>query len=139
MSFFGTPAAATQEPPPDTSVSAPSRLTIPPQQLCVSCHVQHGDAYARGRGLQQHAPAAAGECTGCHNPHQALRRYMLLGADNRELCAGCHEPTSLSTVHATDPTQDCIECHNAHAGVTGKLLRSDAPELSLLYDGREDE
>jgi predicted CXXCH cytochrome family protein len=138
-SFLGSRTAADQGRPSATSTSAPSRLITSPQQLCITCHARHGGAYARSQGLKQHLPVAAGLCTGCHNPHQSLRRYMLLNADNRELCSRCHAPISLSALHAQDPAQDCIDCHNAHVGLTSSLLKSDAPELTLLYDGRSDE
>jgi predicted CXXCH cytochrome family protein len=58
---------------------------------------------------------------------------MLLKADNAELCGGCHNPATLTAVHQTNPGQDCVECHNAHVGVTSKLLNSDGAELALLY------
>jgi predicted CXXCH cytochrome family protein len=138
-SFLGSRTAADQQPPSAASTSAPSRLIMPPQQLCITCHAQHGVAYARSQGLKQHLPVSAGLCTGCHNPHQSLRQYMLLGADNRELCTRCHGANRLSESHTADPAKDCIDCHNAHVGLTSSLLRSDAAELKLLYDGRADE
>jgi predicted CXXCH cytochrome family protein len=60
---------------------------------------------------------------------------MLLRTDNRELCGDCHNPATLTQIHAVNAEQDCIGCHNAHVGVTSKLLRSDAQELTLLYGG----
>lgn len=138
-SFRGNRDATSQEPSSANPVSASSRLTLPTPQLCISCHTQHGVAFARDSGLQQHLPAAAGACTACHSPHQSLRRYMLLRTDNRELCGSCHNPMTLTQVHAVNPEQDCIGCHNAHVGVTSKLLRSDAQELTLLYGGGLDE
>ena len=134
-SFLGHRDAQSQGPSSANSVSATSRLTLPLSQLCVTCHTQHGVAFARDSDLQQHLPAATGACTACHSPHQSLRRYMLLWTDNRELCGGCHNPMTLTQVHAVNPEQDCIGCHNAHVGVTSKLLRSDAQELTLLYGG----
>ncbi len=138
-SFLGNRDTTNEAPPAGTTESASSRLTMPPQQLCITCHTQHGATFARDRGLQQHLPVAAGLCTGCHDPHQSLRQYMLLGADNLELCSGCHNPVTLSPVHTEKPKQDCIDCHNAHVGVTSKLLGSDARELTLLYGGGNDE
>ena len=134
-SFLGNRDATGQGPASASPVSASSRLVMPPSELCVSCHAQHGVEFARDSDLKQHLPAAAGACTACHSPHQSLRRYMLLRTDNRELCGGCHNPATLTQIHAVDPEQDCIDCHNAHVGVTSKLLRSDAQELTLLYGG----
>ena len=138
-SFLGSRGTVTAAPSPVASVSAASRLLMPPEKLCVSCHSQHGTAFARKRGLQQHAPSASGACTGCHSPHQSLRRYMLLRADNHELCGGCHDPATLTSVHTDNPAQDCISCHNAHVGSKSSLLRSDAQELRLLYGPGIDE
>ena len=135
QSFLGSRQSTSQAPPPTSSVSASSRLTMPTQQLCISCHTQHAATFAGEHDLQQHFPSAIGACTNCHNPHQSLRRYMLLKADNLELCGGCHNPVTLSPVHAEDPERDCIDCHNAHVGVTSQMLKSDARELALLYGG----
>lgn len=132
-SFLGERSAASSSAASATTTLAPSRLTMPRQQLCFTCHTQFSSSRAATHGLAQHQPVAEGECTGCHNPHQSLRQYMLLKADNRELCAGCHEPTALSAAHIATPERDCIDCHNAHVGMTPKLLRSDARELRLLY------
>jgi predicted CXXCH cytochrome family protein len=138
-SFLGNRNAINDVTAPVASASSPSRLLMPPERLCVSCHTQHGTIFARDRDLQQHPLAAAGECTRCHNPHQSLRRYMLLRTDNRELCGSCHDPGTLSSVHSDDPERDCISCHNAHVGTKSNLLRSDAQELTILYGRRIDE
>jgi predicted CXXCH cytochrome family protein len=134
-SFLGTREPAIETAGPMRSVTGPSRLLMQPHELCATCHTQHGARYVRNRGLQQHRPAEVGTCTDCHHPHQSLRQYMLLKTDNRELCGGCHELMDLSPVHTEVPEQDCIACHNAHVGVTSKLLSSDAEDLALLYGG----
>jgi predicted CXXCH cytochrome family protein len=138
-SFLGNRDTISNAPSPVSSVSAPSRLLMPPKKLCVSCHTQHGSAFARDHDLEQHRPSATGKCTGCHSPHQSLRRYMLLRADNRELCGSCHDLATLTPVHSEDSKQDCISCHNAHVGSKSNLLRSDAQELKLLYGRGIDE
>jgi len=138
-SFLRSQDTVAQAPAPLVQVSAPSRLLLPPQQICATCHKQHGAEFVQGLGLKHHLPAANGQCTGCHSPHQSLRRYMLRKSDNHELCSSCHKPASLSPIHMDHPERDCIDCHNAHVGVTSNLLRSDANELGLLYDGGNDE
>ena len=137
-SFLGNTGQSNPAAYTPSSVSASSRLTLPKQKLCINCHTQHGAAYIGERELKQHLPAAAGLCTGCHNPHQSLRRYMLLKADNVELCGSCHNLATLTPVHSANPQQDCVECHNAHVGVTSKLLNSDGAELPLLYGDRNE-
>jgi predicted CXXCH cytochrome family protein len=133
-SFLGN-RDATNQPPQAVTVSASSRLSLSKEKLCVTCHTQHGAAFVQNLDLEHHQPAADGACTGCHNPHQSLRRYMLHKADNVELCGDCHNPESLTPVHTASPGQDCVACHNAHVGITSKLLKSDAGELTLLYGG----
>ena len=135
---FSVGGAINQAPSSASTVSASSRLTMPKQKLCITCHTQHSTAFAQDSGLLQHPPSATGLCTNCHSPHQSLRRYMLLKADNKELCSGCHTPMTLSAVHAENPQQDCVECHNAHVGVSKPLLRSDAEEIALLYGSGDD-
>jgi predicted CXXCH cytochrome family protein len=137
-SFSGNAAAASGSSSSINTVSASSRLTMPKQQLCTSCHSQHGSDFARAKGLRQHPPSADGLCTGCHSPHQSLRRYMLLKADNVELCSDCHSSDTLTATHTVNPQQDCVECHNPHAGRSDHLLRSEAEEISLLYGDIDD-
>ncbi len=138
-SFLGNRGTVGGAPSPLSSVSAASRLLMPAKELCITCHTQHGRAFARDHDLEQHRPVATGNCTGCHNPHQSLRRYMLLRADNRELCSSCHDPTILTPVHSEESEQDCLSCHNAHVSTKSNLLRSDARELKLLYGRGIDE
>jgi len=134
-SFGENRDSTSQAPAARKSVSVSSRLMLPTRELCVSCHTQHRAEFARSAGLQQHLPDAAGFCTSCHNPHQSLRQYLLLKADNSELCGGCHAPATMSAVHTEDPQQDCMDCHNAHVGVTKKLLRADGQEPAIYYGG----
>ena len=138
-SFLGNQDTTTLAPGPVAQVSASSRLLLPRQRLCATCHTHHGTEFVQGLGLQHHLPAATGECTACHSPHQSLRQYMLRKSDNHELCSSCHQPATLSPVHMDSPERDCIDCHNAHVGVSRSLLRSDTSELGLLYGGGSDE
>lgn len=112
-----------------------SRLAVPKDQLCISCHSSHSASFADQHSLTIHAPSAAGECTACHHPHQARRRFMLLGTDNRELCGRCHNPNrpEMSQIHTSSQTADCLECHNAHMGTSALLLKENDKELALLY------
>ncbi len=56
-SFLGSRNTTQQPPSQAGAMSASSRLILPPAQLCVTCHTQHGAAYARDSGLHQHPPA----------------------------------------------------------------------------------
>ena len=132
--FQGDAAAIGGDPITSGSAVFASRLAIPKEQLCIGCHSSHSAAFASEHSLFIHEPSGNGACTTCHHPHQARRRFMLLNSDNRELCAGCHEPAGM---HATDPQADCLDCHNAHMGTTTSLLRDEDDELALLYHSDE--
>jgi predicted CXXCH cytochrome family protein len=122
-----------------SSVSVPGagvRLQEPKEQLCLGCHPEKGPEAARAQGARLHKPAAAGWCTACHDAHRALRRYQLRGANNRELCSGCHKKSSLSTVTGhTNGGGDCLNCHNAHMGRTKRMLRVNFDESVESYGG----
>ena len=132
--FQGDAVAIGGDPLTGGSAVFASRLAIPKEQLCVGCHSSHSATFASEHSLFIHEPSGTGACTTCHHPHQARRRFMLLQSDNRELCTGCHEPDG---IHAANPQEDCLECHNAHMGTTASLLKDEDDELALLYHSDE--
>jgi predicted CXXCH cytochrome family protein len=138
-SFSAEPAA--QDPTISSTAAFGSRLALPKEKLCVSCHISHSAESAASRSLQVHQPLRDGNCTACHNPHQMKRQYMLLGADNRELCARCHAPAVDARVaeHSSVSNVDCMQCHNAHIGTTAALLKKNDDELALLYAHEHDD
>ncbi len=77
-------------------------------------------------GLWQlvHSPAANGECTACHNPHQAAEAGLLL-KERRKLCLECHEEKDLAgdPAHAQASGRSCLECHDPHLGQDKFLLK----------------
>ncbi len=113
-----------------------SRLAVPKEQLCISCHSSHGSKYANEHGLRQHVPSQQGNCTACHHPHQARRRFMLLGESNDQLCLGCHKAGSaeIGLDHVSSQSESCSNCHNPHVGSKKALLKADDDELHLLYE-----
>lgn len=113
-----------------------SRLVIPGNKLCTTCHEQHGRRSVRKRGLVHHRPASTGRCLACHNPHQTQRRYMLRGANDAEMCGQCHDLPLVDPSHADAQDRECTSCHNAHVSEQPGLLESDRSELLLLY-GRQ--
>lgn len=133
--FRDDPLQATRDPLTSSSVAFASRLAMPKQELCVSCHSSHSAASASERSLQVHAPVSEGDCTACHHPHQTQRRFMLLGSNNRVLCGRCHAPMEdrMMVAHANDSDSDCIDCHNAHVGKTRTLLKDNDDEITLIY------
>ena len=119
------------------SADVPEQFVTPRNQLCIRCHTTHSRAAAQGAGLRLHAPAANGECTVCHHPHQAARQYMLRGRQTADLCGQCHDGALLarSAPHRKAQEADCMSCHNAHKGVAAALLRSDYDESVEAYGG----
>lgn len=113
------------------------RLAYPPEKLCVICHVNKSDTFARSLNLTAHEPAATGMCVKCHDPHKAARPYMLLGKNSVELCTvACHGNDGFQErgTHKKTQGKDCLECHNPHVGKTAQLLRSDFDEWKQ-FDG----
>lgn len=87
---------------------------------CVRCH-EHvlGTAFV-------HGPAAARECTACHDPHES-RYPMLLVNASPALCTQCHAAElKMEPIIAghEDAARDCLECHGAHGGDDRYFLRS---------------
>ena len=91
--------------------------TVP--DLCFGCH-KMGQKEKR----YVHAPALAGFCKLCHEPH--LSRYpFLLIAPPRQMCFYCHNPEDIARNKAhTDDQAPCTQCHNPHAD-RRYFLRSD--------------
>ena len=118
----------------DTAVSRSSsigpRLALPREELCLGCHSEKSPAEAKKNDHWQHAPVAKGRCTACHSPHKSKRQYMLLKANNVELCTQCHSVNDLqiTVAHKQDPAADCIACHNPHTGKSPSLLKAEYDE-----------
>ncbi len=114
---------------------APSRLRMPVEELCVSCHKSHSNDSVESKGLWLHAPAAAGRCIDCHHPHQSRQRYMLRAAGASDLCRECHTSGDLSgsETHRDAAAMDCLGCHNAHIGTNSMLLIEEYDERKALY------
>jgi len=105
-------------------------------ETCSACHSQEkivsgGDPALSG--LHAHAPAAAGLCTKCHEPHVSDAPDGL--ADTPEaVCSACHRnvgTTARSTAHQHPPAAkgECLSCHAPHASVQRALLRKDQSDL----------
>ncbi|MCK4951481.1 MAG: hypothetical protein KAS48_06660 [Gammaproteobacteria bacterium] len=115
------------------------RLAYPLEKLCITCHSEKSDSFAKSLHLSVHEPVATGKCTECHDPHKAARQYMLRGKDSIDLCTkACHSIDELlkTAVHRKNKEEDCLDCHNAHVGKTAQLLRSEFDEWSQ-FDGRD--
>jgi len=112
------------------AVDMDPRLAFDQEELCVTCHSEKNPELTRANGLRQHGPGTTGWCTSCHSPHKSKRQYMLLKANNVELCTQCHSinDLQLTAQHKQDPAADCIACHNPHVGKSPFLLKAEYDE-----------
>ncbi len=86
---------------------------------CYACHTDFGAA-EEGKEKFLHAPVAAGECTGCHDPHFASRPKL---QKLEKGCLECHDPPPDSgTVHYPVKNRECLACHGPHVGPAPKQL-----------------
>lgn len=127
---FRTSKAQVSDTAVSREVNIGPRMAFPQEELCVTCHSEKKPEVAKANGLLQHAPVTKGRCTSCHSPHKSKRQYMLLKADNVELCTQCHSNNDLQMTveHKQDPAADCIACHNPHVGKSQFLLKAEYDE-----------
>jgi len=89
------------------------------KEACYGCHNDFSKAEG-GKKVFVHAPVAAGECTGCHDPHFATRPKL---QKLEKGCLECHDPfQTTGTVHAPVAAGECVACHSPHAGAAPKQL-----------------
>ncbi len=86
---------------------------------CYACHTDFGAA-EEGKTKFLHAPVAAGECTGCHDPHFSARPKL---QKLEKGCLECHDPVPADgVVHRPVADADCKACHGPHVGAAPKQL-----------------
>jgi len=100
---------------------APKLLPVPQKELCGRCHQ---DTIARqDRSLTKHPPVSDGECTSCHLPHASDATFLFASADDKDLCATCHDYTGHSAHPIGETAVDqrnpnlrvaCESCHRSH-------------------------
>ncbi len=89
------------------------------KEACYACHTDFG-APEEGKQKFLHAPVAAGECTGCHDPHFASRPKL---QKLEKGCLECHDaPPETGTIHYPVKNRECTACHGAHVGPAPKQL-----------------
>lgn len=108
---------------PTFAKPAPGELpAVDEPAVCLECH---GEMKATFEASHVHTAFAAGECSGCHNPH-ASRHAGLLATDGRSLCRRCHDdmpPAGLVVPHPPVANGDCVHCHDPHASAHVGQLR----------------
>lgn len=116
---FGSRASQTQK------NIIPGRFVLPPEEICVVCHVSKGNAAAQAAGLRLHGPAW--NCVLCHHPHHSREPYFLK-VEAGQLCQQCHRPGYIHDAGLHEGLEDCLECHNPHMGRDANMLRDDFQE-----------
>jgi predicted CXXCH cytochrome family protein len=111
-----TPAGSVHQPYADKlcrdchDFESASGLVLPPEKLCLSCHVDFVT------GVHVHGPVAVGDCMACHLPHDS-RFASLLKNERSRVCSTCHREERLAAsmhneVMARQMT--CVDCHDPH-------------------------
>ncbi|PLY01272.1 MAG: cytochrome C [Desulfuromonas sp.] len=96
--------------------------------LCLDCH---SDFTAKMQAKYIHTPLAAGDCTGCHNPH-ASDHGMLLEGDADSICLTCHDnpiPQGAVSQHKVVAEGRCVACHDPHSSANPANLIKRGDEL----------
>ena len=94
-------------------------------ELCKTCHPEKADL------KYMHGPAAVGDCTACHVPHDSDNKALLVKKGN-DLCFTCHgaieDETKKKVVHEA-LQEGCTSCHNPHGSSSKKLLSAEGDKL----------
>lgn len=106
----------------------PPGLKVDQKEACLQCHDLEDALQAKVR----HPPAAAGECTACHNPHVS-RFDSLLRDRPAAVCTTCHpgvrDELARPTTHPPAAEGRCTACHSPHGGDVPGLLKAKGAEL----------
>ena len=103
-------------------------LTAKGAALCSQCH----DPFGKKKVV--HPPCRDGGCTDCHKPHGAANRFLLdVGADQSELCLGCHDaaPFKRKYLHGPAAVGECTRCHDPHESGEKRLLKGPVRTICL--------
>lgn len=108
-------------------------MTVPPKELCASCHTITMDELQKFEFI--HEPAK-GDCAGCHNPHGADNPSMLKD-QAPQLCFSCHEEikdiaeNSKFKHSVVTKDESCLKCHTPHASTVKSLMKTDPFDLCI--------
>ena len=109
-------------------LGSPGMLVVPLKELCVKCHKYMSASSAFKEGLWLHAPAAQGNCTICHGPHQGDPPNLLLEKPDK-ICTQCHSEGFMLDSADHRKSTECFSCHNPHLGKDRMLLGKNYKEV----------
>lgn len=112
----------------------PGPVPVKGPALCLGCHEEFDGVMKRPH---THKPAR-GDCTTCHNPHNAASRKLLL-QEPLALCtnSSCHDKIGKVVSNAKVPHKavstnaKCGNCHDPHGSAVAKLLLQSPFDLCL--------
>ncbi len=112
----------------------PGPLILPPDELCLCCHIDKSTARAAADDLWLHTPAATGACLDCHSAHQSRNQFILLNKA-LELCDECHsDGEEFRNTEVHQKSGECMSCHNPHLGANSYILIEDLKEEKQQVD-----
>lgn len=105
------------------------------RDLCVGCHVETKTQIAAFKVPHK---AMDKDCMHCHDPH-ASNFPMQVKAAPADLCTGCHEHANIAEVMQASKVkhsvvteqQGCLNCHTAHGGNLGRLMKAEQINLCM--------
>lgn len=132
----------------DTSIATGASVHKPvATRQCVACHEAHtadnkdllqGDAMSSGKNatfcyrchqnLAQeksvHGPIRAGDCGGCHTPHNSSFSKLLRG-EGSSFCYSCHKKEPFVKPFGHEPVKEgrCLDCHTPHQSKVANLIK----------------
>ncbi|MBI5342244.1 MAG: cytochrome c3 family protein [Deltaproteobacteria bacterium] len=102
------------------------------KEACYACH-DNFEKQEEGKKKYVHSPVAAGECTGCHDPHFSARSKL---QKLEKGCLECHDaPAETGSVHYPVRERQCIACHGPHASNAPRQLVRSGNDLCLGCHG----
>ena len=112
-------------------------LTKPAPELCFGCHSKEKilpGVDSAGHTVYAHAPASAGLCTKCHEPHVSDSPAGLVDSVGA-ICSTCHQQiqTAVHASHKHKPAAagECLACHKPHGSSEKALLKQEQSALCL--------
>lgn len=109
----------------------PGKLIMPVEELCIHCHEYRSFDKADSDGLWLHTPAAEGECSECHDPHQSENPNILIEAPDK-ICSQCHDEDFDTDIADHRKMEECLNCHTPHLGRNSGMLKKDCTEIKIL-------
>lgn len=113
-------------------------LLMPPEKLCIKCHVDKTPRRAIRDRLWLHNRVAKGNCLYCHAPHES-ENIAHLRWPISEICTQCHEhdieilpEVCRKELLPKEKELGCLSCHNAHMGKNRFLLTRDFQEIKRI-------